>query len=114
MAKKTESDHRLHTIGEVSERTGVKQYVLRYWEKEFPFLQPMKNRVGHRLYTDRDIFIVQSIKELLYERGYSTQGAKNVLFKILLGRYNNDRDRYLSEIRSDLYDMLDAINSTLT
>jgi DNA-binding transcriptional MerR regulator len=113
MAKKAESDRNQYTIGEVSERTGIKQYILRYWEKEFPFLQPMKNRAGHRLYTERDIFIVQSIKELLYERGYSTQGAKNVLFNMLLGRYDNDRERYLSEIRSDLYDMLDAINSTL-
>jgi DNA-binding transcriptional MerR regulator len=118
MVKKTRSaqenaDHNLHSIGEVSRMTGVKQHVLRYWEKEFPFLQPVKNRVGHRMYTERDVFIVQTIRELLHERGYSIQGARRVLWKILLGKSRNDRERFLNEIRSDLYDMLDAINRSL-
>jgi DNA-binding transcriptional MerR regulator len=106
-------EHKSYSIGEVSRQTGVKQYVLRYWEKEFPFLQPVKNRVGHRLYSERDVFIIQTIRELLHERGYSIQGAKRVLWKLLLGRHTDDRERYLSEIRSDLYDMLEAINRTL-
>ncbi len=118
MVKKTRSGretpgHNFYSIGEVSQVTGVKQHVLRYWEKEFPFLQPVKNRVGHRMYTERDVFIVQTIRELLHDRGYSISGAKRVLLKMLLGRYKNDRDRYLNEIRSDLYDMLDAINRSL-
>ena len=53
-----------HTIGDVSEKTGVKSYILRYWEKEFQFLQPIKNKAGHRLYTDRDIYIINKIKEI--------------------------------------------------
>lgn len=118
MVKKTKSEQEnlgsdYYPIGEVSRLTGVKQYVLRYWEKEFPFLQPVKNRVGHRMYTEHDVFIVQTIRELLHDRGYSIQGAKRVLWRMLLGKYKNDRDRCLNEIKTDLYDMLEAINRSL-
>ncbi len=119
MGKKTESDLKkpdsdsFSTIGEVSEKTGVKPYILRYWEREFPFLQPIKNRVGHRLYTERDIFIVKKIKELVHGKGYSIQGAKKVLLEMLLGKKKDPKDKYIEEIRADLLEMLESINRNL-
>jgi DNA-binding transcriptional MerR regulator len=102
-----------YTIGDVSEKTGVKSYILRYWEKEFPFLQPVKNKAGHRLYTERDIFIVNKIKELLYKKGYSIPGAKKILWDILLGKKTNSVNDHIEEIKSDLLEMLDLINRNL-
>jgi DNA-binding transcriptional MerR regulator len=117
MDRKTESDREnshegFYTIGEVTAKTGVKPYILRYWEREFPFLQPMKNRVGHRLYTERDLSIVRKIRELIHERGYSISGAKKVLLDVLLNKEKNPRKRYINEIREDLLDMLERINRT--
>ena len=102
-----------YTIGDVSEKTGVKSYILRYWEKEFPFLQPVKNKAGHRLYTERDVFIVNNIKELLYKKGYSIPGAKKVLWEILLGKKDNSVTDQINEIKNDLREMLDLINRSL-
>lgn len=113
MERKKKKNEAFYSIGEVSKRTGIKPYILRYWEKEFPFLQPIKNKVGHRLYTRRDIFIITNIKELLYHREYSISGAKKVLLNMLLGKKDNSIEQYIHEIRQDLYEMLEVINSNL-
>lgn len=68
-----------HKISEVCEVTKTEPYVLRYWEKEFPFLAPEKNRAGQRIYTDDDIQMVMTIKKLLYDEGYTTAGARRRL-----------------------------------
>ncbi len=102
-----------YTIGEVSEKTGVKSYILRYWEKEFPFLQPVKNKAGHRLYTERDVFIVNKIKDLLYKKGYSIPGAKKFLWEILLKKKSNRVNDHIEDIKNDLLEMLDLINKNL-
>lgn len=68
-----------YTIGQVSEITGVKQNILRFWENEFDELSPLKNKFGHRVYRDSDIVIVQKIQELLYQRGMTIKGAKRIL-----------------------------------
>ena len=104
----------LKTIGVVSEQTGIKPYILRYWEKEFPFLQPLKNKAGHRLYSPRDVFIIRNIKELLYNQGYSISGAKKVLLDVLLGRRSSSLRQYLDEIREDLHEILNVINNSLS
>ena len=65
-----------YSIGEVSQLTGLKPYVLRYWEKEFTNLRPEKNSAGNRTYRSRDIEIVNQIKELLYERRFTIEGAR--------------------------------------
>jgi len=101
------------SIGDVSVQTGVKPYILRYWEKEFPFLQPLKNKAGHRLYSPRDIFIIKSIKKLLYSKGYSISGAKKVLWETLLGKRNRGIHQHLEEIKKDLQEALDIINKSL-
>ena len=68
-----------YSIGEVSKMTGLKQYVLRYWETEFPILKPNKNKAGNRNYKDTDIKIIREIQTLLYEKKYTIKGAKQFL-----------------------------------
>src|SRR2546423_4128961 len=67
------------SISEVSAMTGIEQYVLRYWETEFTVLSPHKNRAGNRVYSEKDIKIVQRIKELLRDERYTIDGAKQIL-----------------------------------
>src|ERR687898_769310 len=66
-------------IGEVSRLAGVKQYVLRYWETEFPGLTPKKSGSNHRLYRRKDVELVLEIKRLLYDKRYTIEGARNHL-----------------------------------
>ena len=66
-------------IGEVSRLTATKTYVLRYWETEFPTLKPVKSRSGHRLYRRQDVETVVEIKRLLYEKGFTIEGARKQL-----------------------------------
>ena len=68
-----------YSIGEVSEITGLKQYVLRYWETEFSQLRPAKNSAGNRNYRKSDIDLINEIKDLLYDRRFTIKGAKQYL-----------------------------------
>ena len=74
-----ESDEKLFRIGEVSRLTGVKAFVLRYWEQEIPTLQPVKTPTGHRLYRRAHIDTVFEIKRLLYDEGFTLAGARKHL-----------------------------------
>lgn len=65
-----------YRIGEVSEIVDVKPHVLRYWETEFGFLSPQKNEGNHRLYTQKDLQKILTIRKLLYEDRYTIAGAK--------------------------------------
>ena len=69
----------LFRIGEVSRVTSTKPFVLRYWETEFPMLQPVKSPKGHRLYRREDIDTVFTIKRLLYDEGFTIAGARRHL-----------------------------------
>jgi DNA-binding transcriptional MerR regulator len=76
----TEVPDRLYfRIGEVSAITGVPPYVLRYWESEFPALQPRKSGGGQRLYRKRDVVMLLEIKKLLYQERYTVAGARRRL-----------------------------------
>ena len=66
-------------IGEVARLTGVKQYVLRFWESEFPGLGPKKSGTGHRLYRRKDVELLLRIKHLLYEKRFTIEGARQTL-----------------------------------
>jgi DNA-binding transcriptional MerR regulator len=66
-------------IGEVCELVEVQAHVLRYWESEFPMLQPQKNRAGQRTYRRKDVEMALRIKELLYDEGFTIAGAKRKL-----------------------------------
>tara|TARA_X000000368_G_scaffold27480_1_gene20721 strand:- start:107 stop:484 length:378 start_codon:yes stop_codon:yes gene_type:complete len=68
-----------YSISEVSSITGLKQYVLRYWETEFPQLKPDKNTAGNRVYRSIDVDKILEIKTLLYERKFTIKGAKQYL-----------------------------------
>ena len=68
-----------YSIGEVSKLTNLKAYVLRYWESEFNQLSPPKNRAGNRTYRQRDIEIIIKIKDLLYDKKFTIEGAKMAL-----------------------------------
>jgi len=72
-------DKSLFRIGEVSRLTGTKAFVLRFWESEFPTLQPVKSPTGQRLYRREDIETVFEIKRLLYEEGFTIAGARKHL-----------------------------------
>ena len=67
---------RYFTIGEVSELCDVKPHVLRYWETEFPSLEPAKRRGNRRYYQRHDVLMVRQIRSLLYEQGYTIGGAR--------------------------------------
>ncbi len=73
----TEKD--FYRIGEVSRLTALKPFVLRYWETEFPMLEPVKSPSGHRLYRQEDVEMVLRIKRLLYDEGFTIAGARRHL-----------------------------------
>ena len=66
-------------IGEVSRLTRTEAYVLRFWEKEFPMLRPVKSSTGHRMYRRKDVEMVLEIKQLLYRDGFTIDGARKKL-----------------------------------
>ena len=66
-------------IGEVSRLTATKAFVLRYWETEFPMLEPVKSPKGHRLYRREDVQTVLEIRRLLYDEGFTIAGARRHL-----------------------------------
>ena len=70
---------RYFTIGEVSELCGVKPHVLRYWEQEFTQLKPVKRRGNRRYYQHHEVLLIRRIRELLYEEGFTINGARNRL-----------------------------------
>jgi DNA-binding transcriptional MerR regulator len=70
---------RYFTIGEVSDLCGVKAHVLRYWEQEFSQLKPLKRRGNRRYYQHHEVLLIRRIRELLYEQGFTINGARNQL-----------------------------------
>lgn len=64
------------TISEVSRLCSLEAYVLRYWEQEFPQLKPVKRRGNRRYYQHQDIMLVRQIRKLLYEDGFTIEGAR--------------------------------------
>ncbi len=74
-------DTRMYRIGEVSRLADLKPFVLRYWETEFPMLQPVKSPRGHRLYRQEDVDVVLKIKRLLYDEGFTIAGARRHLLE---------------------------------
>ncbi|MBI89768.1 MAG: transcriptional regulator [Candidatus Marinimicrobia bacterium] len=100
-----------YSIGEVSELTQLKSYVLRYWETEFSQLKPTKNRAGNRTYRQKDIDVILNIKDLLYNNKYTIEGARSVL------NGKNKQLGKMSSIKTDLNDkqkiILDKIKEDL-
>jgi len=70
---------RYFTIGEVAQLCCVKPHVLRYWEQEFTHLRPVKRRGNRRYYQHHELLMIRRIRELLYDQGFTIQGARNRL-----------------------------------
>ena len=68
-----------YKIGEACKMVGIQPYVLRYWETEFPALNPGKSKSGQRVYGERELELIRRIQQLLYEEGYTIAGAKKKL-----------------------------------
>jgi DNA-binding transcriptional MerR regulator len=83
--ERAQPDKRYYRIGEVSRLTGIKPYVLRYWESEFRFMTPQKSRSKQRLYRQRDIELIQLVKKLLYEQRFTIAGARKKLREMGIG-----------------------------
>ncbi|MCB9591902.1 MAG: MerR family transcriptional regulator [Sandaracinaceae bacterium] len=76
MSPRALPDKLFFRIGEVADIVGVKPHVLRYWEREFGVLKPMKTRGSHRQYRRRDVELAMRIKQLLHDEGFTIAGAK--------------------------------------
>ncbi len=70
---------RYFTIGEVSDLCAVKPHVLRYWEQEFVQLKPVKRRGNRRYYQHHEVLLIRRIRDLLYEQGFTINGARHRL-----------------------------------
>ena len=106
-----------YSIGEVSELTGLKAYVLRYWETEFSQLKPPKNRAGNRTYRQKDIDLLLDIKDLLYNKKYTIDGARSVLRggdssggTKIDNTISENQIKIVKKIRDDLKDILSIIS----
>ncbi len=78
-SEKEETEKLYYSIGEVSEMFDLNASTLRFWEKEFEVLRPTKNKKGNRLFTKKDIEHIAQIVELVKQRGYTIQGAREQL-----------------------------------
>lgn len=79
MAPQEIPDKLYFRIGEVARLAGIKPYVLRFWETEFPSLGPKKSGTGHRLYRRKEVEMALEIKRLLYEKRFTIEGARKFL-----------------------------------
>ena len=99
-----------YSISEVAQMLGLEAYVLRFWEKEFTQLRPKKNRAGNRVYQQKDIDLLMQIKFLLYDKGFTIEGARNYLKNE--GRSNGSKMKaelavkMLAEIRAEIDGLL--------
>ncbi len=114
-------------IGEVSQIVGVEPYVLRYWESEFKGLSPKKSSSGQRMFRRKDVELLLEIKQLLYERKFTVEGARRVLsersstknvIKITQLKTGDDvpikTETGLPEIRREVADILKLLTRTFT
>ncbi|HWP92620.1 MAG TPA: MerR family transcriptional regulator [Thermodesulfobacteriota bacterium] len=91
-------------IGEVSDFTGVKPYVLRYWESEFQEIAPIR-RKSQRLYDRETIHTIMKIKHMLYEQNFTISGAKKKL------REEMNKKRVSTKVNELLHEILDELKS---
>ncbi len=89
-SRKDKSPNALRTISEASDQLDVPQHVLRFWETKFPQIKPLKRNGGRRFYRPQDLEILQQIKHLLYNQGYTIKGAKKAIDEFLHAR--NERN----------------------
>jgi DNA-binding transcriptional MerR regulator len=97
---------RYFTIGEVSELCAVKPHVLRYWEQEFPQLNPVKRRGNRRYYQREDVLMIRQIRGLLYEQGFTIGGAR---LRMTTDEVKDDTAQYKQLIRQMIAELEDVL-----
>ncbi len=97
---------RYFTIGEVSELCAVKPHVLRYWEQEFPQLNPVKRRGNRRYYQREDVLMIRQIRGLLYEQGFTIGGAR---LRMSSGEGKDDTQQYKQLFRQMIVELEDVL-----
>ncbi|TCZ88073.1 MerR family transcriptional regulator [Lysobacter sp. N42] len=102
---------RYFTIGEVSELCDVKPHVLRYWETEFPMLNPVKRRGNRRYYQRHEVLMVRQIRGLLYEQGYTIGGARLRLESDGRKQETAPASQVLRQMRCELEEVLQLLRS---
>lgn len=99
-----------YSIGEVATMFGVKNSLIRFWEKEFDILKPKKNAKGNRLFTQKDVDNLKVIYHLVKERGYTLEGAKKKLRDNKGDTIQNEEIvKRLKDIRSFLVELRDNL-----
>ncbi|MFY8138978.1 MAG: MerR family transcriptional regulator [Flavobacteriales bacterium] len=110
LTKTNEIEKRYFSIGEVADMFDVNSSLIRFWEKEFPQLQPKKNNRGNRVYTKKDLELFQKIHHLVKEKGFTLEGAKNALRnKVVLMDSESTIQSRLLHIRSELKSIASAL-----
>jgi len=89
-------ESRRYRIGEAARMLGLKTYVLRFWETEFPQIKPIRTEKGQRLYTDEHIELLRTIRHLLHEKGMTIDGAKKKLAE------TSPENSLIKEVRAEL------------
>jgi DNA-binding transcriptional MerR regulator len=107
--KVSEIEKLYFSIGEVAEMFDVNSSLIRFWEKEFPQLQPRKNNRGNRVYSKKDIELFRKIHHLVKDKGYTLDGAKNALRKKVEPQAGESLVNRLLRIRSELTSIASAI-----
>ena len=102
---------RYFTIGEVSELCDVKPHVLRYWEQEFPNLNPVKRAGNRRYYQRQDVILIRQIRALLYGQGYTIGGARTRLASDSNDQDVSERKQLIDDIIKELKDLADHLKS---
>ena len=97
---------RYFTIGEVSELCAVKPHVLRYWEQEFPQLNPVKRRGNRRYYQRQDVLMIRQIRALLYDQGFTIGGARQKLEGEEARTDTTQSQQIVRQLRTELEDIL--------
>ena len=97
---------RYFTIGEVSDLCAVKPHVLRYWEQEFPQLNPVKRRGNRRYYQRQDVLMIRQIRALLYDQGFTIGGARQ---RLSGDEAKDDTTQYRQLIRQMIAELEDVL-----
>ncbi|MFP6851384.1 MAG: MerR family transcriptional regulator [Pseudomonas sp.] len=97
---------RYFTIGEVSELCAVKPHVLRYWEQEFPQLNPVKRRGNRRYYQRQDVLMIRQIRALLYDQGFTIGGARQ---RLSGDEAKDDNTQYKQLIKQMIVELEDVL-----
>jgi len=114
MSSRPNLQQEFFSIGEVCNLTDLKPHVLRYWESQFRFLSPAKNRSGNRVYKAREVELIMLVKHLLYAEKYTIDGARQRIEEYrrsgqLKSAAKATHGAVIRELRAALEDVLDTL-----